>query len=63
MHKQNAAITGTGHALGAEIITNNFLAARLGVTEEWISHRTGIKQRRCAAREEYTSTLAVQAAR
>ena len=63
MYKQNVTITGTGHALGAEIITNDFLAARLGVAERWIFDRTGIKERRRAAREEYTSTLAVRAAR
>lgn len=62
-HKQNAGITGTGHALGAEIITNDFLAARLGVTEEWIADRTGIKERRRAAAGEYTSILAARAAR
>ncbi|HLM61030.1 MAG TPA: hypothetical protein VK308_09515 [Pyrinomonadaceae bacterium] len=62
MQMQYAGFTGTGHALGAEIITNDFLAERLGVTEEWIECRTGIKNRRYAAVGEYTSTLAVRAA-
>ena len=61
MHRQNAGITGTGHALGSEVITNEHLAARLKVSEEWITSRTGIKERRCAAPDEYTSTLAVRA--
>lgn len=63
MEQKNAGIVGTGHALGAETLTNDFLASRLGVTEEWIAARTGIKERRCAAVGEYTSTLAVRAAR
>jgi 3-oxoacyl-[acyl-carrier-protein] synthase-3 len=45
------------------ILTNADLAARVDTSDEWIIQRTGIKQRHIAAEGEFTSHLAVKAAR
>ncbi len=58
-----AKITGTGSALPAKILTNAELAKMVDTSDEWITTRTGIKERRIAADGEYTSTFAVDAAR
>ncbi len=63
MKKVNAGITGTGHALPEEVITNADLEKMVDTSDEWISTRTGIKERRKARPDEYTSTLATRAAR
>lgn len=57
-----AAITGLGIGAPEGRLTNAELAARTGVSEEWIVERTGIYERRIAGAEETTSTLAVTAA-
>jgi 3-oxoacyl-[acyl-carrier-protein] synthase-3 len=55
-----------GLAVGAylpkRIITNDELAKRIDTTDEWITQRTGIRQRHVAADGEFTSDLAVKAA-
>ena len=55
-----------GLAVGAylpkRIITNDELARRIDTTDEWITQRTGIRQRHVAADGEMTSDLAVKAA-
>jgi 3-oxoacyl-[acyl-carrier-protein] synthase-3 len=43
-------------------VTNNELAQRIDTSDEWITTRTGIKQRHVAAEGEFTSDLAVRAA-
>jgi len=58
-----AKITGTGSALPEKIITNTDLEKMVDTTDEWITVRTGIKQRRIAAEGEYTSSFAVEASR
>jgi len=58
-----ARITGTGSALPAKILTNAELAKMVDTSDEWITTRTGIKERRIAVEGEYTSTFAVEAAR
>ncbi|MFM9973486.1 MAG: beta-ketoacyl-ACP synthase III [Beijerinckiaceae bacterium] len=56
-------IRGTGSALPANVVTNADLAARLDTTDEWITQRTGIRQRHIACGfEESTSVLATRAA-
>ena len=57
-----ARIIGTGRAVPAEIITNDDLAKVVETNDEWISTRTGIRQRR-VAKEETTAGLAAEAAR
>jgi 3-oxoacyl-[acyl-carrier-protein] synthase III len=56
-------IVGTGSYLPAQILTNNDLARRLDTSDEWIRARTGIAERRIAARGEETSDLALNASR
>ncbi|MDT4968919.1 MAG: 3-oxoacyl-[acyl-carrier-protein] synthase [Acidobacteriota bacterium] len=63
MAKPNAGILGTGHAYPEGILTNADLEKMVDTTDEWITTRTGIKQRRKAAKGEYTSLFAVRAAR
>lgn len=63
MVNQRAGILGTGHSYPEGILTNADLAKIVETSDEWITTRTGIKQRRKAAADEYTSMFAVRAAR
>jgi len=63
MVNQRAGILGTGHSYPEGILTNADLAQMVETSDEWITTRTGIKQRRKAAPNEYTSLFAVRAAR
>src|SRR5918911_3135238 len=63
MAKVNAGILATGHSYPKGILTNADLEKMVETSDEWITSRTGIKQRRKAAHGEYTSLFAVQAAR
>ena len=56
-------ITGTGSSLPEKILTNSDLERMVDTSDEWITSRTGIKQRRIAAEGEFTSTFAADAAR
>jgi 3-oxoacyl-[acyl-carrier-protein] synthase-3 len=58
-----ARISGTGSALPEKILTNLDLERMVDTSDEWITTRTGIKQRRIASDNEYTSTFAVAASR
>lgn len=58
-----AGILGTGHSYPAGILTNAELERMVETSDDWITTRTGIKQRRKAAPDEYTSLFAVKAAR
>ncbi len=55
-------IAGTGSYLPEKILTNAELAERVDTSDEWIVTRTGIKERRIAAADEFTSHLATKAA-
>jgi len=61
MSKVNAGILGTGHSYPEGILTNADLEKMVETSDEWITTRTGIKQRRKAAPDEYTSQFAVRA--
>ena len=63
MGNQRAGILGTGHSYPDGILTNADLAMMVETSDEWITTRTGIKQRRKAGPGEYTSMFAVRAAR
>jgi 3-oxoacyl-[acyl-carrier-protein] synthase-3 len=63
MANQRAGILGTGHSYPEGILTNADLAEMVETSDDWITTRTGIKQRRKAAANEYTSMFAVRAAR
>ncbi len=57
-----ARITGTGFAVPERILTNADLEKMVDTSDEWITARTGIKQRYIAGGNEYTSTFATSAA-
>src|SRR3989454_4771105 len=57
----NAGILGTGHSYPEGILTNADLEKIVDTSDDWITTRTGIKQRRKAAPDEYTSQFAVRA--
>ena len=63
MSKFNSGILGTGHSYPEGILTNADLERIVDTSDEWITTRTGIKQRRNAGPEEYTSQFAVRASR
>lgn len=63
MSNVNAGILGTGHSYPKGILTNAELEKLVDTTDEWITTRTGISQRRKAAPGEYTSQFAVEASR
>ena len=58
-----ATITGVGAYVPDRRLTNADLSRVLETSDEWITARTGIRERRIAAPEEGTSHLATRAAR
>jgi 3-oxoacyl-[acyl-carrier-protein] synthase III len=58
-----SVVLGCGSYLPQQILTNAELAARVDTSDEWIVQRTGIRQRHIAAEGEFTSHLAINAAR
>jgi len=57
-----ARITGTGSYAPAKVLTNADLEGMVATSDEWITERTGIRERRLAASGEACSDLAVKAA-
>ncbi|MGB7340910.1 MAG: beta-ketoacyl-ACP synthase III [Phototrophicaceae bacterium] len=57
-----AHIVGWGMAVPDNIMTNDDLAAIVDTNDEWITSRTGIKERRIATDKDSTATLAHRAA-
>ena len=58
-----SVVLGCGSYLPEKMLTNAELATRLDTSDEWIVQRTGIRQRHVAAEGEFTSHLAIKAAR
>jgi len=58
-----SVVLGCGSYLPQQILTNAELASRIDTSDEWIVQRTGIRQRHIAAEGEFTSHLAINAAR
>ena len=58
----NAGIIGMGHSYPEGILTNADLEKMVDTNDEWITTRTGIKQRHKAADNEYTSQFGTKAA-
>jgi 3-oxoacyl-[acyl-carrier-protein] synthase III len=56
-------ITGLGSYVPERVLTNDELAAMVDTSDEWIRERTGIRERRIAAREQAMTDLALPAAR
>jgi 3-oxoacyl-[acyl-carrier-protein] synthase-3 len=59
---RTCSISGVGSYLPARILTNSDLEKLVDTSDEWITTRTGIRERRLAAKNEFTSDLAAQAA-
>jgi 3-oxoacyl-[acyl-carrier-protein] synthase III len=57
------AIAGVGSYVPARIMRNAELEKKVATSDEWITSRTGIRERHIAADKEFTSDLAVEAAR
>jgi 3-oxoacyl-[acyl-carrier-protein] synthase-3 len=63
MPAHGAIIAGTGSYLPEQRLTNADLSKLVDTNDEWITQRTGIKERRIAAPHESTATMATAAAR
>jgi len=63
MKNLTAVITGVGKALPEKRLTNADLEKIVETSDEWITKRVGIKERRMAADGEWTSHLAARAAK
>ncbi|MBI1239342.1 MAG: beta-ketoacyl-ACP synthase III [Alphaproteobacteria bacterium] len=57
-----SVVKGWGAYLPQRIVTNAELARQIDTSDEWITARTGIRERRIAAEGEFTSDLATHAA-
>ena len=57
-----ARIIGTGSCLPEAIVTNDYLSTIMDNSDEWISSRTGIKERHLV-KEETTASLSLEAGR
>ena len=60
--QRTVSIIGTGSYVPEKILTNEDLSRMVDTTDEWITTRTGIKERRIAAKDEFTSDMATKAA-
>ncbi len=60
--KPLARIIGTGSYLPERVLSNRDLEGLVETSDEWIVSRTGMKERRLAAKDEYTSDMGVKAA-
>ena len=63
MNTVRTVIKGVGGYLPARVVTNAELAKLVDTSDQWISERTGIKERHIAADGELTSTMGSIAAR
>jgi 3-oxoacyl-[acyl-carrier-protein] synthase-3 len=59
---RTCSITGVGSYVPSRVLTNAELEKMVETSDEWITSRTGIKERRIAAKDEFTSDLATKAA-
>ncbi len=57
------SIIGTGSYMPDRVLTNDELSHMVETSDEWITTRTGIKERRVAAENQATSDLATEAAK
>ena len=57
-----SVVLGCGGYLPERVVTNGELATMVDTSDEWITERSGIKERRVAAEGEKTSDLAIAAA-
>src|SRR5919199_383533 len=60
--RRTVSIVGTGSYTPEKRLTNADLSKIVDTSDEWITTRTGIKERRIAAKDEHTSDMATKAA-
>ncbi|MBA2435169.1 MAG: 3-oxoacyl-ACP synthase, partial [Chthoniobacterales bacterium] len=60
--QRTVSIVGTGSYVPEQRLTNADLSQIVDTDDEWITSRTGIKERRVAADDEYTSDMGAKAA-
>ncbi len=60
--RRTVSIVGTGSYVPEKRLTNADLSRMVDTSDEWITTRTGIKERRIAAKDELTSDMATRAA-
>ena len=58
-----AAFRSIGSYIPEEIRDNDWFVQRMDTSDEWITKRTGISQRRIAASDEQTSDMGMKAAK
>ena len=58
-----SVIRGTGAYLPENVLTNHDLETMVDTTDEWITKRSGIKQRHIASKNQTTADMAIAAAR
>lgn len=63
MSNFSAIIIGTGSCVPEKRLTNDDLSQMVDTNDEWITQRTGIRQRRVAGPEDTTASLGLKAAR
>jgi 3-oxoacyl-[acyl-carrier-protein] synthase-3 len=63
MSQITSRILGTGSYLPEGLLTNADLEKRIETTDAWIVERTGIRERHMAGENQFTSDLAVEAAK
>ena len=63
MSTVRSVIRGVGGYLPARVVTNEELAGVVDTSDEWITERTGIRERHIVADGELTSTMGVNAAK
>ncbi len=59
----NAKITGLGKYIPEKVYDNAYMESIVDTNDEWITRRTGIKERHISAENEYTTDMAAKAAK
>jgi 3-oxoacyl-[acyl-carrier-protein] synthase III len=60
---RSASVLGLGHYLPEEVVSNEEIGKRIGVDDEWIVKRTGIRRRRRVAPGQGVTELGIRAGR
>ncbi|MCA8915362.1 MAG: ketoacyl-ACP synthase III [Planctomycetes bacterium] len=63
MTEQRAGILSIGSYVPERVVTNDDMSKIVDTSDEWIFQRTGIRERRFARDDEYTSDMALKAAK
>lgn len=61
--RYGAEIVGTGHYVPRQVLTNHDLEKMVVTSDEWITTRTGVKERRIVDNDETSGTMALEASR